>query len=188
MELLKVQPMVGLHLPDREMTGKIAMPSTLIFLGLGSNHRRERNLSDGLRLLARRLRDIRCSDIYESTAVGASYAAPFLNLVVSAVTTLELQELVRWLKSVEASCGRTAEQIGLDIDLLTYGDLVGRFECIELPHPDISRHAFVLRPLAELAPYHIHPRFGLSFSELWDDRQPGPSLNWHCAQWQTAAR
>jgi 2-amino-4-hydroxy-6-hydroxymethyldihydropteridine diphosphokinase len=155
------------------------MPGTLIFLALGSNHQRERNLSDGLQLLAQRLRDVRCSGIYESAAVGGAYTAPFLNLVVSAVTTLELQVLVRWLKSIEARCGRTANQIGLDIDLLTYGDLVGRFERIELPHPDISRFAFVLRPLAELAPCHIHPGFGLSFSALWDACPPGPELSWH---------
>ncbi|MDH4580788.1 2-amino-4-hydroxy-6-hydroxymethyldihydropteridine diphosphokinase [Pseudomonas sp. BN415] len=155
------------------------MPGTLIFLGLGSNHQRERNLSDGLQLLAQRLRDIRCSGIYESAAVGASSTTPFLNLVVSAVTTLGLQDLVDWLKNIEASCGRSTEQISLDIDLLTYGDLVGRFERLVLPHPDISRHAFVLCPLAELAPYYIHPGLGLSFSALWDARQPGPALSWH---------
>ncbi len=153
------------------------MSGTLIFLGLGSNHHRERNLCDGLQLLSQGLRDVRCSRIYESAAVGGTSARPFLNLVVSAVTTLGLHEVVDWLKSVEVRCGRNTEQVTLDIDLLTYGDLVGQFERIQLPHPDIPRHAFVLRPLAELAPNHIHPGIGLSFSELWFRRQPGPLLD-----------
>lgn len=153
------------------------MAGTLIFLALGSNHQRELSLSDGLVLLSQGLRDIQCSGIYESAAVGESSPTPYLNLVVSAVTTLALQDLVRWLKGIEVHCGRSMKQVTLDIDLLTYGDLVGQFERIELPHPDIANHAFVLRPLAELAPGHIHPGMGLSFLELWHNRRPGPVLS-----------
>jgi len=78
------------------------MASTFIFLGLGSNHHRERNLSDGLQLLNQVLQDVRCSGFYESAAVGESYPTPYINQVVSAMTTLALHDLVSWLKGIEA--------------------------------------------------------------------------------------
>ena len=56
----------------------------------------------------------------------------------------------------------------LDIDLLTYGDQVIQDDDIEVPRDEITRYAFVLRPLAEVAGEEIHPQTGLSYRAMWE--------------------
>lgn len=146
------------------------MSLTTVFLGLGSNIERERHLLAGLEALSAFLIDLRCSPVFESQAVGIK-SGPFFNLVVRAETALSLAELDRWLKAIEADNGRYApgrKGLPLDIDVLLYGDQVGEFEGLTLPRAEILRNAFVLWPLALLAPAQQHPGAGQSFAELWD--------------------
>ena len=83
------------------------MSLTPVYLGLGSNIERERHLGAGLDALAAMLRDMRCSTVFESQAVGIK-SGPFFNLVVTGLTDLPLLELDRRLKFIEeigrASC------------------------------------------------------------------------------------
>lgn len=165
------------------------MSLTTVYLGLGSNIERERHLCAGLEALSGFLQQMRCSPVFESQAVGIK-SGPFLNLVVEARTALSLAELDRWLKAIEADNGRYAPDrkgLPLDIDVLLYGELVGEHEGLQLPRAEILRNAFVLWPLALLAPQLQHPVEKRSFAELWQaariDQQLWPvSFSWRDAE------
>ncbi|KTB72887.1 MULTISPECIES: 2-amino-4-hydroxy-6-hydroxymethyldihydropteridine diphosphokinase [Pseudomonas] len=149
------------------------MSLTRIFLGLGSNIERERHLHAGLDALDGFLTDLHCSPVFESHAVGIK-SGPFFNLVVSALTDLPLMELDRRLKFIEADNGRYAPDrkgLPLDIDVLLYGEQVGNFDGLILPRAEILKNAFVLCPLALIAPERLHPGVGIAFSKLWADAQ-----------------
>tara|TARA_R110002110_G_scaffold61225_6_gene172119 strand:+ start:20805 stop:21305 length:501 start_codon:yes stop_codon:yes gene_type:complete len=140
-------------------------------LGLGSNIERERYLVAGLDALQLLLGELALSPVYDSPAIGFD-GQPFLNMVVGASTELPLAALATRLRHIETEHGRPANATRfsarqLDIDILTYGDLVGEFGGVTLPRGEILENAFVLRPLAELAPRAQHPVDGRSFAELW---------------------
>ena len=146
---------------------------TPIFLGLGSNIEREQRLVAGLDALAEFVHDLRCSPVFESRPVGIK-SGNFYNLVVSGYTELSLLELDRRLKFIEADNGRYAPErkgLPLDIDVLLYDGLVGSFDGLELPRAEILKNAFVLWPLALLAPEAGHPVAGKPFAELWATAQ-----------------
>lgn len=143
-----------------------------VYLGLGSNIERERYLAAGLDALQGLFGELALSSVFDSPAIGYS-GQPFLNMVVGAETALDLAELARQLRHIEVEHGRppnasrsTPRQ--LDIDILTYDDLTGVVQGVELPRGEILENAFVLRPLAELAPDARHPLDGRSYQELWD--------------------
>lgn len=165
------------------------MSLTRIFLGLGSNIERERHLVAGLDALDGFLTDLSCSPVFESHAVGIK-SGPFFNLVVSALTDLPLMALDRRLKFIEADNGRYAPDrkgLPLDIDVLLYGEQVGNFDGLILPRAEILKNAFVLRPLALIAPERLHPGVGIAFSKLWADAQIDQQL-WPVAfQWRGLA-
>ena len=94
--------------------------------------------------------------------------------MVSGYTELSLHELDRRLKFIEADNGRYAPErkgLPLDIDVLLYDGLVGSFDGLELPRAEILKNAFVLWPLALLAPEAVHPVAGKPFAELWATAQ-----------------
>lgn len=145
------------------------MPLTPVMLGLGSNVQRIERLHAGLDALAELLQDMRCSPVFESLAVGYK-GDNFYNLVVAGHTDLPLTELDRRLKFIEADNGRYAPDrkgLPLDIDVLLYGELVGNFHGLLLPRAEILKNAFVLWPLALLAPTVKHPAAGEAFADLW---------------------
>ncbi|TLX59726.1 2-amino-4-hydroxy-6-hydroxymethyldihydropteridine diphosphokinase [Stutzerimonas nosocomialis] len=145
------------------------MSLTPVLLGLGSNIARESHLLAGLEALSEVLSGMRCSPVFESLAVGIR-SDNFYNLVVHGFTALPLLELDRRLKFIEADNGRYAPDrkgLPLDIDVLTYADLAGQFDGLLLPRPEILKNAFVLWPLALLAPDTRHPGAGRTFAELW---------------------
>lgn len=149
------------------------MSLTRIYLGLGSNIDREAHLCAGLDALAGFLQDMHCSAVFESQPVGIK-SGPFFNLVVSALTDLPLIELDRRLKFIEADNGRYAPErkgLPLDIDVLLYGDLAGNFDGLVLPRAEILKNAFVLWPLALIAPDVLHPGVGKSMAQVWAEAQ-----------------
>lgn len=143
---------------------------TKVFLGLGSNHDRERNLCSAIVLLREALGSLQCSSVYESAPHGHAGAAYF-NLVVMLETDVPVAALKQQLREIELRCGRDRDGVpgvcALDIDLLLYGDQVGEVDGIQLPHRDVLARAYVLQPLAELAPEQLHPVEQLAFKTLW---------------------
>ena len=142
----------------------------IVYLGVGSNIERERYIVAGLDALAGLFGALALSPLYESDAIGFE-GEPFYNLVARVETDLEVGALQKALRHIEYEYGRpqnasrfSARQ--LDIDILTYDDRVGVIDGVELPRGEILVNAFVLRPLADLAPADVHPVAGRALS-LW---------------------
>lgn len=142
-----------------------------VFVSIGSNIDREHYITAALDALAGQFGDLVISSVYESEAVGFD-GEPFLNLVVAISTVMTVAELSRVFKQIEADNGRRRNvpkfsPRTLDLDILTYGDRTGTVDGVELPRGEILKNAFVLLPLAEIAPEHVHPVTGTSYRQLW---------------------
>ncbi|MFZ2269807.1 MAG: 2-amino-4-hydroxy-6-hydroxymethyldihydropteridine diphosphokinase [Azonexus sp.] len=108
-----------------------------------------------------------CSSLYRTAPVGIAEQPDFINAVVALATTLAPEALLNELFEVETRFGRQrAEKNGprtLDLDLLLYNDLFLDLPRLSLPHPRLHLRAFVLQPLAEIAPdLQIPGRGGIS--------------------------
>lgn len=144
---------------------------TAIYLSLGSNVDRHKNITAALDALADLLSELKISSVYESKSVGFD-GSNFFNLVVGADTALPIAELSETLKRIEDNNGRKRSgpkfsPRTLDIDILTYGDFVGDESGIELPRAEITKNAFVLLPLAEIAADVLHPQLQKTYHDLW---------------------
>ncbi|MGY3861554.1 2-amino-4-hydroxy-6-hydroxymethyldihydropteridine diphosphokinase [Aeromonas lacus] len=144
---------------------------TTIYISLGSNIERERHIRAGLDALHAEFGELRVSRVFESEAVGFN-GRPFYNLVAAAETDLPLVAVCQLLREMEFAHGREpdAKKFAprtLDLDLLLYGDLVCETPLV-LPRGEILTNAFVLWPLAELAPRLRHPIDGRTMDELWE--------------------
>jgi len=141
-----------------------------VYLGLGSNAARDYHLQRGLDALNELGTDLQVSPVFESDAVGM-LGKRFYNLVAVLDTRLSLADLNAALKAIEAACGRREAKvpgrITLDIDILTYGELTGVHAGLQLPRPEVLRNAFVLWPLALLAPQVIMPGTELTYAQHW---------------------
>ena len=141
-----------------------------VFVSIGSNVDRERNIRDAVVRLRDEFDDLQLSPIYESAAVGFD-GDPFLNLVVSFETDLLPDELNDHLHVIEQDMGRdqsapSFSARGIDLDLLLYADLILKSAAVSLPRKDIEDYVFVLKPLADLAPNHLHPIRRISYLEM----------------------
>jgi 2-amino-4-hydroxy-6-hydroxymethyldihydropteridine diphosphokinase len=144
---------------------------TAIYLSLGSNVDRHNNITAALDALAELFGELQISSVYESKSVGFD-GSNFFNVGVGANTDLSLIELSETLKRIEDNNGRKRNgpkfsPRTLDIDILTYGDFVGIENDIELPRAEITKNAFVLLPLAEIAPDVLHPQLQKTYRDLW---------------------
>ncbi len=153
------------------MSGANGSDMVRIWISLGSNIDRENNIRAALHDLHAEFGPLQISRVYESEAVGFSGDA-FYNLVVGLDTDRTAADLMTRFREIESDHGRTREGGGfasrtLDIDLLTYGDEVMDVNGAHLPRDEITRYAFVLLPLSELAADSVHPELGLSYREMW---------------------
>lgn len=143
-----------------------------VYVSIGSNIEKEKNIPSAVRALQEHYGPLDISNVYESKAVGFD-GDDFHNLVVGFDTNESPLEISQVLKDIEASHGRTRgkeqfESRTLDLDQLLYGDLVMTMDGINVPHPDILRYNFVLKPLAELAGNTLHPEENKTIDELWE--------------------
>ena len=146
------------------------------YLSLGSNLEPEKHLRAALAELRAKFGAIVVSPVYRCKAVGFD-GPDFLNLAVAIDTDLSPQALNDWLHALEDRHGRRRDVARfssrtLDIDIVLYDDLVMTGEGhLELPRPEL-KHAFVLKPLADIAPQAAHPLSRKTMAQLWAEHGP----------------
>jgi len=156
-----------------------------VYVSIGSNVNRHENIALALGKLAREFGPIEQSSVYESDAVGFN-SAPFYNLVIGFSTNKSPRDVQARLHAIEDACGRvrarTLSARTMDLDILLYADLVIDEAGLTLPRSDITRYAFVLCPLAEIAGAERHPVSGESYADMWaafdDPEQVLTRIDW----------
>ncbi|MDD5461997.1 MAG: 2-amino-4-hydroxy-6-hydroxymethyldihydropteridine diphosphokinase [Methylococcales bacterium] len=142
------------------------------YISIGSNIDKDKNIPGSLQALKQLFGELTVSSIYESEPVGFS-GDTFYNLVVGFDSDLEVREVARQLRQIELDNGRTRDcqkfsSRTLDLDLILYSDLIVNDGRLQIPRDEIERYAFVLEPLAEIAPTLKHPVTDKSYAELWE--------------------
>ncbi|MDH5326711.1 MAG: 2-amino-4-hydroxy-6-hydroxymethyldihydropteridine diphosphokinase [Gammaproteobacteria bacterium] len=141
-----------------------------VFVSVGSNIAREKNIRSGVRTLREHFTDLQCSSVYESAAEGFD-GDPFYNLVVW-FQGQNLSQINHCLREIEHQHGRVRQaqkfcSRTLDLDLLLFGDQNLHSEGWDIPREEIKRYAFILRPLAEIAPDRCYPGSSQTMLQLW---------------------
>ncbi len=144
---------------------------SLCFISIGSNINREQNISSALNALQHEFGELYHSSLYESVSVGF-HGDAFYNLVSAFHCNQTAIQINQRLKSIENHHGRIRQQEKfssrtLDLDLLLYDQKIIQTDTLTIPHHDILNYAFVLEPLAEIAPEQLHPIKKISYAQLW---------------------
>ena len=160
-----------------------------VFVGIGSNINKEDNLRSCLNTLSGIFRNIRKSSVYQSAAVGFE-GDDFYNMVVALETSLRPEYVSKLFFEIEKRHGRKRGKNQfvareLDLDQLLYDDLIVDKDGLRLPHKDLTRYAFVLKPMQEIAGDLIHPQIGMCFSELWKNFEQRASVECVSFAWDT---
>ncbi len=143
------------------------------YLSLGSNIDPEKNLCAAILDLRAQFGAVVLSSLYRCPAIGFD-GADFLNMAAIIETTMPPVALNTWLHTLEDKHGRRRDQPRfasrtLDIDIVLYDDLILRGAGnLELPRNEL-KHAFVLCPLAEIAPLVLHPVLRKTLAQLWSE-------------------
>ncbi len=141
------------------------------YIAVGSNiGEREANIKKAFELLKEKTRFVTKSELYETKPMYMENQSWFLNGVAKIKTELTLRELLAFLKSIEQKLGReTVARNGpriIDLDILFYGTQIVNEKDLQIPHPKMIERAFVLVPLAEIAPNFIHPIYKKTITQL----------------------
>ena len=155
----------------RRSTDRRPRPRSRAYLSLGSNLEPEANLAAAVAALRARFGDVVVSPVYSAPADGFD-GPDFLNAIVGVDSDIHPFALDEWLHALEEAHGRDARDADysnrpLDIDIIYFGELVldgpGDFQ---LPRPELH-HAFVLKPLADIAPEFVDPIRNKTLAQLW---------------------
>jgi 2-amino-4-hydroxy-6-hydroxymethyldihydropteridine diphosphokinase len=142
-----------------------------VYVAAGSNVEPERHLALAASELRRTFAHVRFSPWYRNRAVGFE-GDDFINFVAGFSTEVTLDALIARLQVIEGMCGRTRAAPRwaprtMDLDLLLYGERIVDTPALRVPRPDLLKRAYMLGPLADLAPDLTHPTEGLTIAELW---------------------
>ena len=149
----------------------VGSPLAHVAIALGSNvGDRERMLREGVVALQQHLQDLRVSTFHVTDPVGVGEQPKFLNAAAVGLAELPARDLLQTLLDIERTLGRERPYPGaprtLDLDLILYDDLIMDEPGLVVPHPRFRDRAFVLVPLAEIAPDWKDPVTGRSVQEL----------------------
>ena len=141
------------------------------YISIGSNINKDEHVPASLLALRQSFGELTISSIYESEPVGF-IGDSFYNLVVGFDSGLEVKAVTKQLRQIELDNGRTRDSRKfaartLDLDLILYGNLIINDGRLQIPRNEIEHYAFVLEPLAEIAPTLKHPVNRLTYAELW---------------------
>jgi len=142
-----------------------------VYLSLGSNlGSRQGNILQALQYIQTRATIKKVSSFYESKPVGFTDQPKFLNVVCYLETELSPTDMLHFLKWVKERMGRRESlrnvPYPIDLELLLFNDLVVNNKALRIPHPLLHKRAFVLVPLAEIAPDLVHPLLKMTMQEL----------------------
>lgn len=157
----------------------------IVYLSVGSNVEPARHIKAGLESLQQQYGALTLSAVYESAAVGFS-GPNFYNLVLSFQSDCAPLVIADNLRVIEAQHGRVRDSKRfdsrtLDLDLILYDDLILNTTRLALPRDEILKYAFVLAPLAEIAPQLKHPITQETYSSLWEKFPHTEQLIWTVA-------
>ena len=152
------------------------MPSVAIALGSNLGDRRS-HLEFAVSRLREFLQHLRISSFIDTEPVDVPDAQPrYLNAAAVGETSLPAEDVLSRLLAIERERGRERPSVRaartLDLDLILYGSLVASTPELEIPHPRFRERAFVLTPLAEIAPEMVDPVTGRTIADL--AREPKP--------------
>lgn len=142
-----------------------------VYIGAGSNIEPEKNLHLACVELRKTFGRLDTSPVYETAAVGFE-GADFWNMVMRIATVQPLADIIDELERIHDLSGRAGRSERfvsrtLDLDVLLYGALCAEGSALQLPRDDITRYAFVLAPMADLAPDLVHPVKKKTMRQLW---------------------
>jgi 2-amino-4-hydroxy-6-hydroxymethyldihydropteridine diphosphokinase len=145
------------------------------YIGLGSNLGDKRqNIEKAIELLNEtpKVKVCRVSNFYETAPVGYEAQPDFLNAAAKVETTLTPQEFLEVCQDIEGRLKRVKSirwgPRTIDIDILIYGDLILKTEDLTIPHPEMHKREFVLKPLSDIAPEAVHPVSGKTIEQLYN--------------------
>ncbi len=150
------------------------------YLGIGSNlgNRKENCRNAISHLVESGIKVLSTSSMIETAPWGIKDQPLFINMAIKLQTALTPEDLLLLLKKTEITLGRVpGPRWGariIDLDILFYNNLVMDTAELKIPHPEIMRRYFVLKPLAEIAPDLIHPVLKKSILSLLSGIRPRP--------------
>jgi 2-amino-4-hydroxy-6-hydroxymethyldihydropteridine diphosphokinase len=141
------------------------------YVSIGSNIQRDLHIPSSLKALQQHFGALLLSSVYETAAIGFAGDA-FYNLVAGFNADMPAKAVAKILRQIELEHGRTRDSQKfsartLDLDLILYDDLIMTDGRLQLPRDEIERYAFVLEPLAEIAPGLQHPIKHMDYASLW---------------------
>ncbi len=144
---------------------------TTVFVSVGSNIEREKNIRRGVDALRVSYGELSLSSVYQSQAVGFE-GDDFYNLVLSFESDQPVTAVASTLREIETRYGRIRSSTKfssrtLDLDILLFGQEDYRAQGLDIPRAEIGKYAHVLQPLAELVPEQRHPICGQRYQQLW---------------------
>ena len=145
----------------------------MVYVSVGSNIDKERNFISCIKSLRETFGELAMSPVYESQAVGFE-GDNFYNMVVSFKTEQSPHQIAKTLKIIERQHERVPSKNSfqsrtLDLDQILHGNLTINENGIQIPHNDIVKYTFVLRPLADLSNHAVHPVLGKTYAQLWSN-------------------
>lgn len=176
LEIRKPEAPIGLEF--QSVSVKITRVWHMACLALGSNiGDKQKYIMDAIDAIEQdeKCRLVKTSDFVRSTAYGEVEQEEFLNGAVMVKTLYTPEELLKKLHEIEQAAGRKRDihwgPRTLDLDIIFYDDLIMHTDDLIIPHVDMQNRDFVLKPLSQLVPYVIHPVFGKTVMQLYEELQ-----------------